>query len=306
MQNASFENGLWQKNVSDCRNYDSLGKVEMALSENDSTNGKNSLALTSFRHDACTNTKVNIQGNTSYDLSFDYKGPAGEFYGFAVEFDNQEKTLHYKKLPIPTKDGWQHKEEKVMAPSDATTATIYLYSYESEGKQKSIVSYDKVKLYQSPDYNERYYVVEGDKGVNSSPSFVKYISKTESKKDVYVTNATKPFYLLLSETYHDKWQLGTNEKNLDKSNHIKLNGYMNAWYVEPDSFCNNPRANCAANSLGGYDIQLSATFSPQKWFQIASAISWLTLSLGLLYVCTYGNRRKLFSKHTVKTWKLRR
>ena len=87
-----------------------------------------------------------------------------------------------------------------------------------------------------------------------------------TKYTVHV-NASTPFFLVFSESYHKDWVAYTNGEQVPGERHFMANGYANAWFI---------------NKTGSYDIVLE--FWPQKLFYTGSAISITTLILCILYI----------------------
>lgn len=91
---------------------------------------------------------------------------------------------------------------------------------------------------------------------------------------VHVNKAINPYLLIFSQSYDDGWKIyhkngnkiGGNllwtffAKPLDEKNHVKVNGYANAWLID---------------EVGDYDLVV--IFEQQKLFYLGSVISLLTL-----------------------------
>ena len=112
---------------------------------------------------------------------------------------------------------------------------------------------------------------------------------------IEVTNASTPYFLVFSESYHKDWvayfgepnwiQTFSAERVLDEY-HFIANGYANAWYI---------------NKTGSYTITLE--FWPQKLFYIGSAISITTLILCALYISK--NKIRTIYKRYIKKNKIK-
>ena len=83
---------------------------------------------------------------------------------------------------------------------------------------------------------------------------------------------------------------GRNASAVPTADHIDLNDFENAWYVDPAQLCKNNPAGCAKNADGSYNLKLVAEFTPQRWFYVGSIISGVTL-LGCVEYLAYGWRR---------------
>ncbi len=134
-----------------------------------------------------------------------------------------------------------------------------------------------------------------------------------TKYIVNVENATKPFFLVFSESYNPGWKIYSMNKNtalekviakypdvnveeaknswykftpqdvvyllrkpaINESYHFKANGYANAWYINPEKI----------NKDGSGNFTLTIYFRPQSYFYLGLFISLITfiLSLGYLF-----------------------
>jgi hypothetical protein len=111
-----------------------------------------------------------------------------------------------------------------------------------------------------------------------------------TKYMVKIENATNPFFLVFSETYHPQWKAYYGDVNwiyafsadpiLD-NHHFIANGYANAWYI---------------NKTGTYTITLY--FQPQSLLQLGTLISTTTLTITTT-ITLYFNRKKLKEKITL-------
>ena len=97
--------------------------------------------------------------------------------------------------------------------------------------------------------------------------------KMNPTKYVVNVNASYPFFLVFSGSYHKDWIAYVDGREVEL--HLMANGYANAWYI---------------NKTGTFKIVLD--FWPQKLFYIGSAISLTTFILSVLY----------FSKNRIKTF----
>jgi hypothetical protein len=89
---------------------------------------------------------------------------------------------------------------------------------------------------------------------------------------VHVTNATHPYYLVFSESYHPKWRAYIGDREVAEENHLVANGYANAWYVD---------------EIGDYDISLE--YTSQRLLERTLVLSGIALIAGILY---FMRRRK--------------
>ncbi len=145
LPNGSFEEGLWQENVSDCNNFDELPILGMTRSE-ESTRGLYSLELSATRHIACTNTNItDLESGEEYLFSFEYKGKSAEQAGFYLSFNESTTTVISEKLPIPGYE-WQRYERVVRTPKNITNPNLSLYAYSTDEETNKVVLYDDIQI----------------------------------------------------------------------------------------------------------------------------------------------------------------
>jgi Carbohydrate binding domain len=299
LANPSFERGPWQKNVTDCNNYDGAAKIGMYIDQHDASNGTQSLALEATHHDACTRTSVTVTPNKDYLLSFDYKTNGAKYYGYAASFDDPQTTVTREQLTAGKTSGWQHATIKVHAPANTSTMTLYLYAFEGQGRT-NIVHYDNVSVAQLPDFSDRFYVVQQPSQNLQAPKSTSFSGQYAFEKTIHIQGATSPFFVSLSETYHPKWRLELDNGAVNGmqrwsptaagttvSDHFMMSNFANGWLVDPAKIClqgDKLRSGCQRNSDGSYNIALIAEFVPQRWFTYGSLISWLTLITSVIYL----------------------
>jgi hypothetical protein len=91
--------------------------------------------------------------------------------------------------------------------------------------------------------------------------------KINPTKYIVHINASKPFFLVFSESYHKDWIAYVDGQQVPNEYHFIANGFANGWYI---------------NKTGTYTITLE--FWPQRLFYIGSTISITTLTLCVLYI----------------------
>lgn len=306
IRNGSFENGLWRSNVADCANYDTNPEIAMKLSSQ-ATDGKHSLQLSATRHNACTYTNVNVSGGNNYLLSFDYQGVGTNQYGYDLNFNDPKASSDFRKLTA-SGNTWHTLTTEIEAPKDATTLSLYLYAFESDGRTRNIVHYDNVKLVALPNMSNSYFVTSTPTIQLQKPQNVNYHYVSITKNTAQINHASKPFILTMSESYNPKWHLmldppqarftswlpWAHANNVSNDDHFKFSDYGNAWYVDPAQLCKESQNSCAKNSDGTYNLQLVAEFTPQRWFNLSRGVSVMTIvgSIGYLSYCYFKYRRR--------------
>lgn len=310
--NPSFEEGLWQKKVSDCHNYDNNGILAMVLNKEEKTDGLQSLQLEATRHNACTAVAINVVAGGSYLFSFDYQSLNAKNASYYLDFNNKEKTKLSEDLPIKDKN-WNTFSKTIKVPDGATTASLYVYVDSKDEKTNIINRYDNFKMIQVTDLNDAYYLVSEPEVKLIEPTSITFDLINPTKKLVHIKGATTPFYLAMSENYHEQWQLQfNNSKNngffnswvpfikpdrIQDEYHYKLNDFLNAWYIDTAQVCESKvesqksESGCIKNADGSYDIEMTIEFFPQRWFYLGLLISGTTLVGCLGYLGYEGVKR---------------
>jgi hypothetical protein len=91
--------------------------------------------------------------------------------------------------------------------------------------------------------------------------------KVNPTKYIVSVEATGPFYLVLSQSYHAYWRAYVDGVQVPEEYHFVANGYANAWYIDKS---------------GSYDVVLE--FWPQKLFYAGIFASLTTVVLCVLYL----------------------
>jgi len=311
IRNGSFESGAWQEKVGDCRNYDKNPLISMGLSTTDKSDGEQALQLEAIRHNACTQTKVPVRAAAHYLFSFDYQTPNTDVASYYISFNNEAKTVISAKLPV-SDTVWHTFTDTITVPDGASVMSLYVYALESDGKTKNINRYDNFKLIEVPDIGNSYYIVSEPKEKLVEPKSVGFDLVNPTRKLVHIQGATTPFFLAMSESYHDQWQLELNNARVQgfleswwpfaKSDkvrneyHYQLSGFLNAWYVDPSTLCSLPEASCTKHADGSYDIEMQIEFWPQRWFYLGLLISATTLLGSIGYLGYDFTRRRQLRK----------
>ncbi len=314
IQNPSVENGLWQEKVGDCNNFDKNPLIGMSLNKETKSDGVQSLQLEATRHIACTAIGLNVVADSTYQFSFDYQSPNADHAAYYLGFNDKNKTIINEDLPIKNKD-WNTFSKTFKVPEGATSVSLYVYADSTDGKTNIINRYDNFKLIQVPDLSNAYYLVS-DPGIKFvEPKSITFDLINPTKKIVHIKGATTPFYLAMSESFHQQWQLQFNNSKINgffyswvpfikpdrisDEYHYKLNDFLNAWYVDVDQYCRNGNM-CTRNVDGSYDMEMVIEFFPQRWFYLGLLISGTTLvgCVGYLgYEGVQAIKRRRKNKH---------
>lgn len=150
VNNPSFEEGLWQRKVSDCDPYDHNPSIGMHESKQEHTDGATSLQLTATRHTACTSSPaVSITAGQEYLASFDYKdyrAESGDEIGYKITFNDPKHTV-VKEYPSVKNGSWHAIYKSVTAPAGATSMTLTLMAVpRTQADSTTKIFYDDVSI----------------------------------------------------------------------------------------------------------------------------------------------------------------
>lgn len=274
--NPSFEQGLWQKSVWDCYAYDDRPRISMALNTKEKVSGQNSLELQSVSHIACSGpAAIKVKDTSRYLLTFRYLAGKGTAGGYGIGFDDPADSSISDRLA--GNGEWQYFVREVEVPKGARSLQLTAQAYPGNSGVQSKVLFDDFGLIEIPDVQGKFYAVTQPNTPLQAPT-ISHKDLGPTKKTVTVTGAKSGFYVAMRDTFHPKWQLGLQAGRLKKSprivsadNHLKLNGFMNGWYVDPTELCKGNPAGCTQNADGTYTIQLVAEFTLQRWFYLGLA-----------------------------------
>lgn len=301
IRNPSFEEGLWQKDVWDCYAFDDKPAVGMRHNDKLAANGKKSLELTARRHIACTGPgSIPVQKNGRYLLNFQYQANVGSYGSYQVSFDDPNTTTVSDYLPA-NKGDWQEVNREIEIPADARNLRLTLNAHPSNSGAGGKMLYDNFTLVQIPDLQGRLYVVDEPREPLQVPKETSFENINPTHKRIHIKGATTGFYLAMRDTHHSQWRLQLHEKpkllasggrTVDSQDHLKLNGFMNGWYINPETLCQTKSTSCTRQNDGSYDIELTAEFAPQRWFYTGLIISGVA-GLGVLGFFMYGTLNAL-------------
>lgn len=296
--NASLENGLWLDPPNKgCLEYDRTGRLSNRVDEQLASDGIKSLLLEATDKDTCAGIgPLPIMSNSSYSLSFDYRGNTTKETSFWVDFDQGKDIIG--QLPIRS-DAWQNFHQVITAPPKATSAIIYLYSYAEIIERDIVTRFDNLRLMKIPDLHNQFYFVSTPGQQLQNPTGVDFEIIMPAKKLARIKGATTPFYLNMSESYHDQWRLMMDNSKvrgklaswvpwvvpdaIANEHHYKLNSFLNGWYVDTDELCVKQKL-CRQNADGSYDMDMVIEFWPQRWFYVGLIVSGTTLIGCLVYL----------------------
>lgn len=126
---------------------------------------------------------------------------------------------------------------------------------------------------------------------SNPPVAMSFTKVNPTRYEIKVTGASEPFFLVLSESYHSQWKAFVNskggstnwmeafiQKSIPGDRHSVVNGYANAWYVDP------------AEMGVGEEFSVTLYYQPQSLLYLGWIVSGMAFvgSIGLL---VWGLRR---------------
>ncbi len=280
--NPSFEEGLWQKKVGDCNNFDDNPIIEMELSD-DSSDGNKSLLLSSTRHTACTKQRIGINHFHEYDLSFDFRSDNAASFSLLLSYNDIDNTQERVFVNIDNQN-WHTFERSFKVPYGASDLELQLESIPKDQFTKVDTLFDNFSLVESKPYDNIFYLEQSAKRITDLEESYNKISDTEYEIDL--DNVTDPQHVILSQTFNPDWKLrGRYDKEKVYNNfHYSTVLRKNGWVVDPEVICGEAPGACVRNEDGSYDLELTIEFGPQKWFERGLIVSGVTFASIIIYL----------------------
>jgi hypothetical protein len=295
--NPSLEEGLWQETIGDCNAYDDQPSLKMNLTKTQKTDGQQALELQTGRHIACTGPdEIEITEGGHYLLSFDYQTMHGRAAGYFVGFNDPVESSVSERLP-ESEGKWATFSKEIVVPASASYLKLLLYGFPSSNfGETGTARYDNFKLLHIPRITNHYFLLQDDHTPATTPNLT-FDTLNPTKTLLHITSASEPFYISTKESYHNLWELrpNTGRSGLIESfmpwssakllgeDHLRLNGSMNGWYIDPQVLCSTPTANCIKNPDGTYAMELVMEFRPQRWFYLGCLITLMAASGATLF-----------------------
>lgn len=287
--NGSFQKGLWHRKVGDCDAYDSRPQLTMSRGRQ-GPGGAYALQLGAARHIACTDTgQMLVQGGGTYLLQFQYQSPNGADAGFTAALDDKNATRIAGRIPV-TDAKWHTYSQVITLPPDAKHLTLAVYAYSSiESSGYLLDRYTNFVLRQVPDIQNRFYAVSNPTILLEAPGNVSSRVVSATAKVVSVSRARGPFVLTMSEQYHPGWQVSLVRQvgwplpwhtppRLPDADHFEVDGFLNAWLIDPQTICRDHSVVCTRQGDGSYNLNFVVQFAPQSWFNFGLLMSSFTLA----------------------------
>lgn len=246
ISNPSFENlPLWDGGVD--RSPELSGSAKFSVKQNtDASDGKYSLEIKSESHRVGVGQTVrNIDHNSIYRLSFDYKNISGGRPQYA--FWQSGPKLGMPEEPLEQSREWKRHEIVFKPESNTDFMVLYLFSFpDNEKSEPSINLYDNVKLEKISDNNIKSLILRVNRASEGEAPKISYEKINHSKYIVRIQNADSPFFLNFLKMYDEKWQARLKNPETGRReiipDHYLVNGYANSWYIERE---------------GNYEVEIS-------------------------------------------------
>lgn len=318
LANGDFSQGLWQKQVADCNNFDDNPMIGMKLVNHDD---RQALELTARRHAACTSkTDIPINESSSYLLQFKYQASNAKSANYTIYFNDSKRTTLSGSVDAKTKR-WEEFAKQIDTPLGATKMALTVYAYGTDTGAITVVNrYADFRLHRLPVRAYSFFLVNDDNSSNNLPENISHDYISTTKTSIHIRKANAPFFINLSNSYNPLWRLllddrasqaGINKylpwadfSAVDEKGHFSVNDFQNAWYVDPQQICNQEPEGCSRNPDGSYDIVLMAEFFPQRWFYVSAAVSTGVAVLCVAYLLYRPIRRRRQAK--AKIWRATR
>src|SRR3989344_253111 len=156
----------------------------------------------------------------------------------------------------------------VTADKNATCARIYLSGVDGVARIESIELERMIvpKIYLINENNNQ------QTSINPYPT-VNFTKVDPTKYKVAINNRENPFFLVFSETFDKGWKMyGKDNIYLPETQHFLVNGYANAWLINPQ------------NTDSNESRELVVEYIQQRFFYIGVIISFISFCS----CCAYG------------------
>lgn len=236
--------------------------------------------------------------NTSYKLSFKYKVDNGRLgvlisenvYDISAisegEIDDNFEDIDASALIQKTalkelvdtkcnhdldKENCWIKYEKVINPNNLSIgASIYFYATpDSNNFSKILVK--EINVEPIADLKP-ILIFNKNTIINITNPEISYKMINPAKYTLEVRNATSPYVIVFSQTFHKGWKLYLNNQEISKRQHEIANGFANAWQINLDEVGNQS------------NYTLTLEYYPQKILYYTWGITIVIFILSILYL----------------------
>ncbi len=253
-----------------------------------------------------TNTPAVVKSKGKEYAVDNYVVPEEGRYEILVKVKDELKNRDLKALSVKMSGVAVTSEAPIFRPDG--WISLGDFNLKKGGHQLSVYAIDKKG--EETLVQEAYSVLRKCKPANNVPPKISFRKINPTRYIVKVEKAVKPFFLIFSESYHPQWKaylesgvgseesgdkivaehpkLGVKEarhemsftpgdisylfaKPISDENHFLVNGYANAWYIDP-------------KKVGTGNFSITLYFWPQSLFYLGLGISLITLICCLSYL----------------------
>ena len=179
-------------------------------------------------------------------------------------------------------EGLYYFQNELKKSSTEARPFARLVDYGVDGKAKiESISLERIiipNIYLVKEYNNQKVSVNSQMTVN-------FTKVDPTKYNTTIKNMRNSSFLVFSETFDNGWKIyGKDNAYLPESQHFLVNGYANAWLIDPK------------NTNGNDSSQLVIEYIPQRFFNIGIIISLIALSLCSVYGIYRYFRKRMYYK----------
>lgn len=221
--------------------------------------------------------------NKNYKISLKYLNLNGKRANLSI-LEKETDAIKPFVLTSENQD-WQDFSTIINPSTGNKTIEIYLSSYSDD--EKTIVNRFKdleiTQLYNNKVEESSFFMGSGLGTSNETPENLSYKEYFNGDYEISIKQASTPFVLVFSERYSNLWKASLKNNSLLSTNtHLKVNGYSNAWLINPRQLC---QANtCTETEPGVYNMKILLSFEKSRYYYIAMLSSILPLLTAIIYL----------------------
>lgn len=287
LQNGSFEEGLWHNQVIDCHNYDNKPEIDMYISENISSKGDKSIALSSKNHIACTNNQLAYSGGGFFLLNLDVRGENVSRTQYKIIYKTNE--VKYETIEKRVDEEWRNFTDLVYVPSQATDISLRISGLEGLDEKTGVTYYDNISVYKVPYDLGKYTLKVPTQVQYDPPPKVEFTQILPTNYDVKLTGISDSFYLGFNNMFAPGWKLEIDGKQSIVSDKFSLNGIYNGWFFDFDEICIEKKL--CKKTDDGYSIDLRIDYFPQKLFYVGGLLGIVGFGVVVYFLLKWEPRK---------------
>lgn len=148
------------------------------------------------------------------------------------------------------------------------------------------VDHFSLSLFSTQQWNQPNLPLLADLDLSHPPKIL-YHKVDPTKYTIKIERADQPFIIVFLDNYHDFWKLylkdSTRPISDSQKNHFIANGYANAWYLDPNTICDN--FHCERDSSNdSYSFELDLEFYPQKIYLPMAIIGYGSFFISVTFL----------------------